>query len=280
MLGWGVPMAAFVLLAQVNCSRFEGDTATTADGGADAAVDAAPDDTGSTSPCASSSYTGDPIIEGYLCGVGACRRLLKGPACVELDGPDGGKQSPCTTAFPDETLGDDKDNNCNGVVDEGRLVASPNAGFECRGCGFGRRVQRLASGALDTEGFPNNRGAYQNNAECVNSDLCKLPSTVKGGTWVRNVRFGPPISPTGDTTCAQLCPSVGGTCKTTCSTKGSSCRAEAQQDNLGTFAADYSCVAPNGTPKPGSVLTGDCDAKFPNVTNTTADFNVYCCCEF
>lgn len=192
---------------------------------------------------------------GYVCGVGGCRAVLKGTGCQN---PDGG--SPCPAVFGQETKPDDADDNCNGVIDEGRKVASSNAGFECRSCAFGRKVQRLADGTIVTQhNPPDYYGDYANNAACINSDLCKLP----GKQWVRHASH-----PTA-TTCNQFCKLIGRSCADACTTTG--CAGAANASNLGTYAADYQCMS-NGTP-----LTGGCDVTLPAVQPIAA-FNVYCCC--
>ena len=192
---------------------------------------------------------------GYVCGVGACRRVVKGAGCAK---PDGG--SPCGSVLGMETKFDDLDDNCNGVIDEGRPQPASNAGFECRSCAFGRKVQRLADGSIVTQHNPPDFYAdYANSADCINSDLCKLP----GKQWVRHA------SGATAPTCTQFCKSIGRSCSDACVTTG--CAPAANAANLGTYAADYQCMS--GT----TPLTGTCDATLPGVAPNNA-FNVNCCC--
>lgn len=271
--------AAALLLAHafVACSLLDPLDGLTGGSAADAAaaeasVDAAdggPDfDAGGPAACEESAYDGGKVRDGFLCGVGACRKRLTGPSCRIRTLPDGGTEHPCRTAFPAETAGDGTDDDCNGVVDDGYPSAAPDAGIECRGCAFARAVQRLADGTLETAGGSQNRAAYENTRDCINSERCTLGTA----SWMRNVSM---------MTCRNYCASIGGVCKEACSTSTAKCNGAAVATGLGTFADDYGCVVPPGHPNgvAGTPLTGDCDATFPGVIDPSADFNLACCCE-
>ncbi|MBL8715443.1 MAG: hypothetical protein JNL79_05575 [Myxococcales bacterium] len=173
---------------------------------------------------------------------------------------DSGIPSPCSALYPTEKLGNGKDDNCDGVVDEGYLVEASPAGFECKSCAFGRKVRRKSDGTLDTITPGNFYGDYENNPGCVNSELCKLPKEQ----WVRHAGFK------GTKTCSDFCAALGRTCQPLCATTG--CKPEANKTGLGTYAADYSCMGGGVRP-----LVGACDAVLTDVAPSNA-FNVYCCC--
>lgn len=273
-------MKRMVLLWLVGCasSNFDLGTTrdsaladTTADGTADAPADTSGRDTSpgdtatgdavdSTPGCVVAPYGlgGDVPKGGTVCGVGDCRKLLTGECpAVSVDGGT----SVCAALYPAEKLGDGKDDNCNGVIDEGYPVAQSPAGFECTSCAFGRKVRRKADGTLDTVTPGNFYGDYENNPGCMNSELCKL----NGVAWVRHAGLK------GSKSCTDFCAAIGQTCKPACSTTSPACKAEAVKSGLGSFAADYQCMS--GT----TPLVGDCAATLPAVTPSNA-FNVYCCC--
>lgn len=227
----------------------------------DAAPDAAPD----ARRCNEAPFLGGNITEGFLCGVGACRKHLTGPDCRIESFPDGGRRSPCATVFPTDVGGDNLDNDCNGVVDDGHPSASPDAGFSCQGCAFGAAVQRLADGTLQNAGGAQNRGANKNTINCINSDRCKIGAA----DWIRNV---------SNMTCTNFCASIGATCKPACSTNAGVCDGPAVGINFGTYANDYRCLVHPSLPGAGNPLTGDCDKTFPGVIAANADFNLFCCC--
>lgn len=210
--------------------------------------------------CAVSTYDPKSLDPGgYVCGFGMCRVVLDEKCRPKLS--DGGVGSPCAAHFGPEKGGNGADDNCNGVVDEGDPSPAPNAGFECVGCAWGRKVQRKADGTLDTVNAGNVWSDYSNNPGCINSDLCKLP----GAQWVRHAGLG------GAKSCVDFCKNLGRTCTPSCSTVGTGCKPAAQKESIGTFAADYACMG-------GTVpLVGDCSATLPSVTPSAA-FNVYCCC--
>jgi hypothetical protein len=258
-----------------SCSRpYNADTSgAAADSGVDATADSSAADSSAAdssagdsgaSPCTSAVYAGERLTEGFICGVGGCRKHLTGPACVATKLADGGSETPCSTAYPPESP-NNLDDDCNGVVDDGRAQAAASAGFECQTCAYGRDVQRLADGTLASKTSPGNLADQRNNADCINSALCKLP----GPQWVRNVTYA--------TTCAQFCAAIGSTCKTVCTTTTTAlCTGVGVGSNLGTFAADYHCVSPFGANTP---LTGDCNATFPGVIDSSSSYNLYCCCD-
>jgi hypothetical protein len=270
LIGCGISVG--LLLA--SCTSFNADTSNSLDGGADAEADssaadssaadssAADSDAGiDASPCTSAVYAGERVTDGFICGVGACRTHLTGPACVATKLDDGGTLSPCSTAYPPE-IPNNLDDDCNGVIDDGRPQVAASAGFECQSCAYGRDVQRLADGTLENKSGPKNLTDQRNNTDCINSALCKLP----GPQWVRDVTY--------PTTCSQFCGKIGGTCKTSCSTSmDNGCKGAGIGSNLGTFAADYNCIFGN-TP-----LTGNCDATFPGIIDSSSSFNIYCCCD-
>ncbi|MBX3187240.1 MAG: hypothetical protein KF819_09500 [Labilithrix sp.] len=258
------------------CNLFDPlDDLTGGDAAAPAEIDAgvdqsAPVDAGGEAepPCKVSPYEGGKITEGFLCGVGGCRKRLTGPDC-RVETVDGGKQSPCATAFPVETPGNGADDNCDGVVDEGYASASAYAGLSCRGCAYGTDMQRLADGTLQTAGGVNNRDAGRNTADCINSTLCSLGAAA----WMRNV---------SRMNCTSYCASIGGTCRPACSTDVTVCNGPAVGVGFGTYANDYRCTVPAGHPSgvpAGTPLTGDCNKTFPGVIDPSVDFNYACCCE-
>jgi len=229
---------------------------------ADSRVDA-PADLGEdvTPSCVTTPYEpAKPLPSGgFVCGVGECRLVAQG-ACKMTVVPAGGEPSPCPALYPTEKLGNGKDDDCDGVVDEGHPVEASPAGFECKSCAFGRKVRRKADGTLDTITPGNFYGDYENNPGCVNSELCKLPKEQ----WVRHAGFK------GTKTCSDFCAALGRTCQPLCATTG--CKAEANKTGLGTYAADYSCMGGGVRP-----LVGACDAVLTDVVPSNA-FNVFCCC--
>ncbi len=273
--------------AGLGCASSEFAVASGTDGATDASVDLGPADTaidtgladlgtdlgtidgggvdggGADTGCVSKLYDGATKVPAgaFLCGVGPCRQVVTGACKTTVN--DAGVSTPCSSVFPAETAGNGKDDDCNGVIDDGYKVPQSPAGFECRGCAFGRKVRRKDDGTLDTVTPGDSFTDYENNPGCINSDLCKLGST----DWVRHAGFK------GTKTCTDFCAAIGGSCKPVCSTTSAACKSEAVKSGLGTFAADYKCLSlATSTP-----LVGGCDTTFGEVPPTNA-FNVYCCC--
>lgn len=236
------------------------DTGSPVDTGtSDVAIDGGGVDAG----CLSKPFDGTTKLPSgaFLCGVGPCRQVVSG-GC-KMTPNDAGVSTPCGSIFPGEVAGNGKDDDCNGVIDDGYKVAQSPAGFECKSCAYGRKVRRKDDGTLDTITPGDSFTDYENNPGCINSDLCKLGTA----DWVRHAGYK------GTKTCADFCASIGGSCKPLCSTSSAACKAEAVKSGLGTFAADYKCMSPtSATP-----LVGGCDTTFVDAPASNA-FNVYCCC--
>jgi hypothetical protein len=233
-------------------------------------------DAGST--CQHTPFTPAAIDQGAVCGVGDCRVVLTG-ACPKAVPPGGTTETLCGAAFPAEVCGNGKDDDCDGVVDNGCAGEAGNAGFACAGCAVGQNVKLQGDGTATGQ-----LGDYRDNSmhvECINSDLCSLP----GPAWVHNIA-GKGV------TCAQFCQGLGATCKPLCATVAGQCDSTATSVNqgnktFGTFSADYHCleVTPSGSNAvpTGKTNTGDC-AFVPRDTGlgpiSDNRFNVECCCAF
>jgi hypothetical protein len=236
---WCLAFGTLTFLALAHCGGFtgSGDDAP-ADGGSDGPDGATPPDAGR---CSITAYGGQEVTGGVLCGVGSCRVVASGDTCT-VKGPI---ESFCQSLFPSESFDEaagEKDDNCDGRVNEGRPVESSAAGVRCTGCGVGRSLKRRADGSFEEAG-------ERQFAECVNSVLCPA---FPGSGWVANPK---------KERCKDFCDAFafGATCTQQCSTSiANGCSGDGiKTGNIGSYSKGSGCT------------TGTCE-----------DSAEFCCCKF